>query len=85
MTETHATVRAVFRMWTGASEADFEGHLDSVPANIAACSSTRLHPGDTLDAVGIFEVGDNGHLYALPSCPVCGVLLTMAEENRRTE
>ena len=79
MTETHATVRAVFRMWTGA-DCDRMGF---VVMAASACDLRLL--GSMANRVHAPCVTDDGKLLALPSCPVCGVLLTMAEENRRTE
>lgn len=79
MTETHATVRAVFRMWTGA---DYD-RMDFVVMDASACDLSRLDP--MADRIHSLNVTNDGTLTRLPSCPVCGVLLTMAEESRRTE
>ena len=85
MTETHATVRAVFRMWTGASMGEMGRLFDGAIDGLSACA---LRPVKLLFGsreVSDIEVTNDGKLLSLPSCPVCGVLLTMAEENRRTE
>lgn len=79
MTETHATVRAVFRMWTGATHAQMA--RVGITADCNACDFREYQVG----GAGSARVHADGTLTRLPSCPVCGVLLTMAEENRRTE
>ena len=85
MTETHATVRAVFRMWTGAgfdAMAVLAGDsFNGLSFNGLSACALR----EALFSVIDWDVTDDGKLLSLPSCPVCGVLLTMAEENRRTE
>ena len=85
MTETHATVRAVFRMWTGASNEQmsrlFRASIDGLSACVLGHVDLLMGHQDVSD----MHVTNDGALTRLPSCPVCGVLLTMAEENRRTE
>lgn len=80
MTETHATVRAVFRMWTGASET--ATRILKLEPSMRACSLAPM--GSDEQRVSEQDVRGDA-LLSLPLCPVCGVLLTMAEENRRTE
>lgn len=85
MTETHATVRAVFRMWTGASNDQMTGLFRPSHDGLSACALGHLNLLKGSRHVADMDVTDDGALLRLPSCPACGVLLTMAEENRRTE